>query len=102
MAKLSGRRISTACQEQIATTESELTVRAPKKAGDSLWAPHFSGNPTDRLPGAQALGEDGPAVDKRVSAQALAMRMGATIYDLEAAELGYAPQFGSAKDPIRL
>jgi rhodanese-related sulfurtransferase len=26
--------------------------------------------------------------------------MGATIYDLEEAELCYAPQFGSAKDPI--
>jgi rhodanese-related sulfurtransferase len=28
------------------------------------------------------------------------MQMGATIYDLEEAELCYAPQFGSAKDPI--
>jgi rhodanese-related sulfurtransferase len=26
--------------------------------------------------------------------------MGATIYDLEEAELCYAPQFGSAKDPV--
>jgi NADPH-dependent 2,4-dienoyl-CoA reductase/sulfur reductase-like enzyme/rhodanese-related sulfurtransferase len=53
-----------------------------------------------RVLGAQALGEDGPAVDKRISALALAIQMGATVYDLEEAELCYAPQFGSAKDPV--
>ena len=53
-----------------------------------------------RLLGAQALGEDGPAVDKRISALALAIQMKATVYDLEEAELCYAPQFGSAKDPV--
>jgi rhodanese-related sulfurtransferase len=53
-----------------------------------------------KLLGAQALGEDGPAVDKRISALAAFLQMGATIYDLEEAELCYAPQFGSAKDPI--
>jgi NADPH-dependent 2,4-dienoyl-CoA reductase/sulfur reductase-like enzyme/rhodanese-related sulfurtransferase len=52
------------------------------------------------LLGAQALGEDAPAVDKRISALALAIQMSATIYDLEEAELCYAPQFGSAKDPV--
>ena len=51
-----------------------------------------------RLLGAQALGEDG--VDKRISALAMAIQMGATIYDLEESELCYAPQFGSAKDPV--
>ena len=51
-----------------------------------------------RLLGAQGLGEDN--VDKRISALALAIQMGATIYDLEEAELCYAPQFGSAKDPV--
>ena len=50
--------------------------------------------------GAQALGEDGPAVDKRISALAMAIQMGATVYDLEEAELCYAPQFGSAKDAV--
>ena len=50
--------------------------------------------------GAQALGVDGPAVDKRISALAVAIQMGATIYDLEESELCYAPQFGSAKDPV--
>jgi NADPH-dependent 2,4-dienoyl-CoA reductase/sulfur reductase-like enzyme/rhodanese-related sulfurtransferase len=52
------------------------------------------------LLGAQALGEDGPAVDKRISALAMAIQMGATMYDLEEAELCYAPQFGSAKDAV--
>jgi hypothetical protein len=28
------------------------------------------------------------------------VNLGATIYDLEEAELCYAPQFGSAKDPV--
>jgi hypothetical protein len=51
-----------------------------------------------RLLGAQALGEDG--VDKRVSALAALLQMGATVYDLEESELCYAPQFGSAKDPV--
>jgi len=53
-----------------------------------------------RVLGAQALGEDAPAVDKRISALAVAIQMGATIYDLEEAELCYAPQFGSAKDAV--
>jgi len=53
-----------------------------------------------RVLGGQALGEDGPAVDKRISALAMAIQMGATIYDLEETELCYAPQFGSAKDPV--
>jgi rhodanese-related sulfurtransferase len=39
-------------------------------------------------------------VDKRISTLAMAIQMHATIHDLEAAELCYAPQFGSAKDPI--
>ena len=51
-----------------------------------------------RLLGAQALGVDG--VDKRISALAVFIQMGATVYDLEEAELCYAPQFGSAKDPV--
>jgi NADPH-dependent 2,4-dienoyl-CoA reductase/sulfur reductase-like enzyme/rhodanese-related sulfurtransferase len=53
-----------------------------------------------RLLGAQALGEDAAAVDKRVSALAVAIQMRATVYDLEEAELCYAPQFGSAKDAV--
>lgn len=51
-----------------------------------------------RFLGAQAVGEDG--VDKRISAFAMALQMGATIDDLAESELCYAPQFGSAKDPV--
>jgi len=51
-----------------------------------------------RLLGAQALGQDG--VDKRISILAAMLQMRATIYDLEEAELCYAPQFGSAKDAV--
>jgi NADPH-dependent 2,4-dienoyl-CoA reductase/sulfur reductase-like enzyme/rhodanese-related sulfurtransferase len=51
-----------------------------------------------KLLGAQALGEDN--VDKRITTLAMALQMGATVYDLEEAELCYAPQFGSAKDPV--
>ncbi|HEX5133289.1 MAG TPA: FAD-dependent oxidoreductase [Candidatus Krumholzibacteria bacterium] len=51
-----------------------------------------------RLLGAQALGKDG--AEKRIDAIAMAIQMGATVYDLEEAELCYAPQFGSAKDPV--
>jgi NADPH-dependent 2,4-dienoyl-CoA reductase/sulfur reductase-like enzyme/rhodanese-related sulfurtransferase len=51
-----------------------------------------------RLLGAQALGMDG--VEKRIDALAMAIQMGATVYDLEEAELCYAPPFGSAKDPV--
>lgn len=53
-----------------------------------------------RVLGAQALGEDAPAVDKRISALAVMIQMGGTVYDLEESELCYAPQFGSAKDAI--
>ena len=51
-----------------------------------------------RLLGAQAVGQNG--VDKRISHIALAIQLGATVYDLEEAELCYSPPFGSAKDPI--
>jgi NADPH-dependent 2,4-dienoyl-CoA reductase/sulfur reductase-like enzyme/rhodanese-related sulfurtransferase len=50
--------------------------------------------------GGQALSRDAQAVDKRISALAMAIQMGATIDDLAEAELCYAPQFGSAKDPV--
>jgi len=55
-------------------------------------------NTDGRLLGAQAVGQDG--VDKRIDAIAMAIQMGATVYDLEEAELCYAPQFGSAKSPV--
>ncbi|MEI7900640.1 MAG: FAD-dependent oxidoreductase [bacterium] len=51
-----------------------------------------------RLLGAQVLGDDG--VTKRIDSFAMAIQMGCTIYDLEEAELCYAPPYGSAKDPV--
>jgi NADPH-dependent 2,4-dienoyl-CoA reductase/sulfur reductase-like enzyme/rhodanese-related sulfurtransferase len=51
-----------------------------------------------RLLGAQVLGEEGVA--KRIDSFAMAIQMGCTVYDLEEAELSYAPPFGSAKDPV--
>jgi rhodanese-related sulfurtransferase len=51
-----------------------------------------------RLLGAQAMGQDG--VEKRIDTLAMAIQMGATVYDLEEAELCYAPPYGSAKDPV--
>jgi NADPH-dependent 2,4-dienoyl-CoA reductase/sulfur reductase-like enzyme/rhodanese-related sulfurtransferase len=53
-----------------------------------------------RILGAQAVGEEG--VEKRIDAIAIAMQMGATVFDLEEAELCYAPQYGSAKDPVNM
>jgi rhodanese-related sulfurtransferase len=50
--------------------------------------------------GAQAVGEEG--VDKRIDVIAGAIQKGATVYDLEEAELCYAPQFGAAKDPVNV
>ncbi len=51
-----------------------------------------------RVLGAQAVGKEG--VEKRIDVIAMAIQKGATIYDLEEAELCYAPQFGGAKDPV--
>ncbi|MBN9225435.1 MAG: pyridine nucleotide-disulfide oxidoreductase [Microbacterium sp. SCN 70-27] len=53
-----------------------------------------------RLLGAQIAGFDG--VDKRLDVLAAAIRMGATVFDLEGFELAYAPPFGSAKDPVNM
>jgi NADPH-dependent 2,4-dienoyl-CoA reductase/sulfur reductase-like enzyme/rhodanese-related sulfurtransferase len=50
--------------------------------------------------GAQAVGGDG--AEKRIDVIAMAMQMFGTVYDLEEAELCYAPQFGSAKDPVNM
>jgi len=53
-----------------------------------------------RVLGAQVVGEEGVA--RRVDVIAMAIRHGATVFDLEEAELCYAPPFGSAKDPVNL
>ena len=55
---------------------------------------------TGRILGAQIAGFDG--VDKRLDVLATALRLGATVHDLETLELAYAPPFGSAKDPVNM
>ena len=50
--------------------------------------------------GAQAVGQEG--VERRIDVIAQAIQMGATVFDLEDAELCYAPQYGAAKDPVNL
>ena len=50
--------------------------------------------------GGQAAGYKG--VDKRIDVLATAIRFGANVYDLEEAELCYAPPFSSAKDPVNM
>ena len=53
-----------------------------------------------RVAGAQAVGQEG--VDKRIDIISMAIQNNATVFDLEEAELCYAPQFGSAKDPVNI
>jgi NADPH-dependent 2,4-dienoyl-CoA reductase/sulfur reductase-like enzyme/rhodanese-related sulfurtransferase len=53
-----------------------------------------------RVLGAQAVGRQG--VEKRIDVLAMAIQMKATVFDLEEAELCYAPQYGSAKDPVNM
>lgn len=55
---------------------------------------------TDLILGAQAIGADG--VDKRIDVIATAIRGGLTASELTDLDLSYAPQFGSAKDPVNL
>ena len=55
---------------------------------------------TGRVLGAQAVG--GKGVDKRIDVIAVAIQAGMTVFDLEEMELCYAPQFGSAKDPVNM
>jgi NADPH-dependent 2,4-dienoyl-CoA reductase/sulfur reductase-like enzyme/rhodanese-related sulfurtransferase len=53
-----------------------------------------------RVLGAQVVGEEG--VDKKIDVLAMAIQARMTVFDLEEAELAYAPQFGSAKDAINM
>ncbi len=53
-----------------------------------------------RILGAQAAGEEGVA--RRIDVIAMAIQMQATVFDLEEAELCYAPQYGAAKDPVNI
>jgi NADPH-dependent 2,4-dienoyl-CoA reductase/sulfur reductase-like enzyme/rhodanese-related sulfurtransferase len=55
---------------------------------------------TGRVLGAQAVGMDG--AERRIDVIAMAIQMGATVFDLEETELCYAPQYGAAKDPVNM
>ena len=50
--------------------------------------------------GAQGVGEAG--VERRIDVISMAIQRGSTVFDLEEAELCYAPQFGAAKDAVNL
>ena len=53
-----------------------------------------------RILGAQAVG--GVGTEKRIDVISMAIQLKGTVYDLEEAELCYAPQYGSAKDAVNL
>jgi len=53
-----------------------------------------------RVLGAQGVG--GAGVDKRIDVLATAIQARMTVFDLEQLELCYAPQYGSAKDPVNM
>ncbi|MFC1993273.1 CoA-disulfide reductase [Chloroflexota bacterium] len=53
-----------------------------------------------RLLGVQIVGDDG--VDKRIDVFATAIMAGMTVDDLTQLELGYVPQYGSAKDAVNM
>lgn len=55
---------------------------------------------TGKILGAQAVGTSG--VDKRIDILAMAIQAEMTVFDLEEAELCYAPQYGHAKDPVNM
>lgn len=50
--------------------------------------------------GAQVIGQNG--VDKRLDVLATAIQAGLTVSQIAQLELGYAPPFGSAKDPVNI
>lgn len=53
-----------------------------------------------RVLGAAGVGSEG--VDKRIDVLAVAVQAQFTVFQLEELELCYAPQFGSAKDPVNM
>jgi len=57
-------------------------------------------SPDGKIYGAQVVGLEG--ADKRIDVIATAIKANMTVFDLEDLELGYAPPFGSARDPINI
>jgi NADPH-dependent 2,4-dienoyl-CoA reductase/sulfur reductase-like enzyme/rhodanese-related sulfurtransferase len=60
-----------------------------------LWHPE-----TGMILGAQIVG--GQGVDRRIDLLSMAIQQRATVFDLEEAEMAYAPQFGSTRDPVNI
>lgn len=71
-------------------------TRAVASSRSSCWS---IPRPTKIL-GAQGVGESG--VDKRIDVIATAITGGILASELADLELAYAPQFGSAKDPVNM
>ncbi|KAL3455567.1 hypothetical protein BJX64DRAFT_297459 [Aspergillus heterothallicus] len=69
-------------------SSSPMTLRVVFKPGSG------------RLLDAQAVGAKG--VDKQIDVLSMALQAGMSVFDLEHAELGYAPPYGSAKDPVNM
>lgn len=57
-------------------------------------------SPEGEIYGAQAVGEKG--ADKRIDVLATAIKGGLKVHDLAELELGYAPPYSSAKDPVNM
>jgi NADPH-dependent 2,4-dienoyl-CoA reductase/sulfur reductase-like enzyme/rhodanese-related sulfurtransferase len=53
-----------------------------------------------RLLNAQIVGRVG--VDRRIDVLSTALQLGISVFDLEHLELSYAPQYGSARDPVNV
>lgn len=68
--------------------------------GSSQMALKLHFGPKGDLLGAQAVGASG--VDKRIDVIATALRLGATVDDLAALELCYAPPYSTPKDPVNI
>ncbi|OJJ35955.1 hypothetical protein ASPWEDRAFT_172739 [Aspergillus wentii DTO 134E9] len=82
-----------------------ITVHLPDHAGyyplSSQMTLRIAFEPfTGRLLGAQSIGRLG--VDKRIDVLSTALQAGMSVFDLEHLELSYAPQYGSAKDPVNM
>jgi rhodanese-related sulfurtransferase len=55
---------------------------------------------SNRILGAQVVGTEGVA--NRINVLAMAIQARLSVHDLQEVELAYAPQFGSAKDPVNM
>ena len=102
-AGLTGLSVKAAAQAGIETRH--CIVQRPNHAtyypGATMMTIKIVYRPADRrLLGVQIVGRDG--VDRRLDVAATVLHFGGTIDDLADLDLAYAPQFGSAKDPLNI